>query len=286
VISGLHFGQGGPKVIGTISSTGRNAGLTPLEDLKPLQVKVEDLPPRLRDLPMLKPTPRASDIPNADRGERTDNSNTQFAILGVWAAARHGIPMERTLAMLVKRFRLSQNNDGSWGYHYSTNGQTHGSPAMTGVGLLGLAVGHGLVAGSDPAKSKPVLKDPAIEAGLKRLSQHLDADAPPPPRGGPKKPNPRNPRQLIKAAGANCYFLWTVERVGVLYNLSSIGETSWYEWCVDVLLPRQQNDGSWVPGLGNFTHADTSQALLVLKRANLTRDLTARINFMRLKEEK
>ena len=25
----------------------------------------------------------------------TDNSNTQFATLGLWAAGRHGVPMER-----------------------------------------------------------------------------------------------------------------------------------------------------------------------------------------------
>src|SRR5262249_39207659 len=47
----------------------------------------------------------------------SDNSNTQFAILALWVAQRHGVPMERTLKLMVQRFRQSQNADGSWGYH-------------------------------------------------------------------------------------------------------------------------------------------------------------------------
>src|SRR5207302_4089676 len=45
-----------------------------------------------------------------------DNSNTQFAILGLWAARRHGVPVEKALARADSRFRTSQNGDGGWGY--------------------------------------------------------------------------------------------------------------------------------------------------------------------------
>src|SRR5581483_5560369 len=107
---------------------------------KPLGAKLEDLPPRLRGLPAINPVPAAANLPV---GVVSDNSNTQFAILGVWASVKYGIPMERTLALMMKRFRVSQKADGGWIYHFDTSGQGAGAAAMTGVGLLGLAVGHG-----------------------------------------------------------------------------------------------------------------------------------------------
>src|SRR5437588_5393101 len=48
----------------------------------------------------------------------TDNSNTHFAILGLWAARRHEVPVERSFALMNRRFRTSQNGDGSWNYGY------------------------------------------------------------------------------------------------------------------------------------------------------------------------
>jgi hypothetical protein len=43
----------------------------------------------------------------------TDNSNTHFAILALWAAQRHNVPMKRTLAAVVRRFYLSQGAAGT-----------------------------------------------------------------------------------------------------------------------------------------------------------------------------
>ena len=52
----------------------------------------------------------------------TDNSNTQFAILALWVAQRHDVPMDRTLRLIANRFQTSQNADGSWGYRYVFGG--------------------------------------------------------------------------------------------------------------------------------------------------------------------
>src|SRR6516162_8165703 len=72
----------------------------------------------------------------------------------------------------------------------------------------------------------------------------------------------------------NLYFLWSVERVGVLLNLKTIGGKDWYRWGVDLLLPAQKDDGSWI-GRGNGISPviDTSMALLFLKRSDLLPDL-------------
>ncbi|MGH7169520.1 MAG: hypothetical protein ACRELG_04495, partial [Gemmataceae bacterium] len=81
----------------------------------------------------------------------TDNSSTQFAILALWAAQRYDVPMKRSLNLIVRRYLTSQNFDGSWNYLYRFGGAFphefkffSSAGAMTCVGLIGLAVGHGL----------------------------------------------------------------------------------------------------------------------------------------------
>src|SRR5207253_1493547 len=99
------------KPAGTVPRKDGDLAMLPYDKLPPRKLPRDQLPKRLKNLPVVQPLPRAKDLPRVDP---TDNSNTQFALLGVWAAGRHGVPMERTLALLVKRFRKSQNEDGSW----------------------------------------------------------------------------------------------------------------------------------------------------------------------------
>ncbi|HZT80033.1 MAG TPA: hypothetical protein VFA26_07425, partial [Gemmataceae bacterium] len=112
-----------------------------------------------------------------------DNSNTQFATLGLWVARRHGLPVDRALQLVDQRFRGSQNADGGWSYvpmgrmpgpRPPMMGPGNGStPAMTCAGLLGLAVHHGAV--NDKAKEKGgrPARDPGndavVQAGLRAL---------------------------------------------------------------------------------------------------------------------
>jgi hypothetical protein len=76
--------------------------------------------------------------------------------------------------------------------------------------------------------------------------------------------------------------LWTLERVAVLYNLDEVDGKDWYHWGAEVLLDTQRADGSWHVGgyPGNLPTVDTSFALLFLKRANLVRDLSKRLEFV------
>src|SRR5262249_2710884 len=74
----------------------------------------------------------------------TDNSNTQFAILAVLAAQRNGVPVDRALRLITRRFSTAQNPDGSWSYDYKHGGGLPEGVAMNCVGLLGMALVHGL----------------------------------------------------------------------------------------------------------------------------------------------
>ncbi len=58
------------------------------------------LPGELHGIPALQAPVPAKPFPTQDA---SDNSNTQFAALGLWVTGRHGIPIERALALLTTR---------------------------------------------------------------------------------------------------------------------------------------------------------------------------------------
>ena len=104
--------------------------------------------------------------------------------------------------------------------------------------------------------------DPVVEIGMKALARHIGQE-----QGGP---------------GANKYFLWSVERVGMLYNRPSIDGKEWYPWGADILVKSQKAEGGWADGgyPGANPASDTCFALLFLKRANLAKDLSTKLEFL------
>src|SRR5206468_12811238 len=70
----------------------------------------------------------------------------------------------------------------------------------------------------------------------------------------------------------NYYYLYALERVGMLYGTPSIGTHDWYAEGSRKLLELQQSDGSWWDRVDGNKHQggasrDTCFALLFLKRA-------------------
>ncbi len=201
---------------------------------------------------------------------RWDNSNTQFAILALWVAGRHHVRIDRSIALVNKHFSDTHlaagpdannlNQDGSWPYSGDDKGGNPW-PAMTCSGLLGLAVAHGLVA-EGQSHGNP-LDDPPIRRGLAMLGREINRDD--------------------EKRALDLYYLWSVERVGVLYGLRKIGEQDWYEWGRKQLLAEQRGDGTWNESTfygGNPPVVDTCFALLFLKQANLARDLTSKLQLL------
>ncbi len=237
-----------------------------------------DLPQSLKKLPVL------NDFVSNKAGGG-DNSNTQFAILALWAARRYDIHMERTFALMLKRFQTSQNSDGSWDYHYDTNPNSKGRATMTGVGLLGLAVGHGLAydiskaggAGGAARDAKP-MEDEMIKKGFTAFGRHIQEELPHMPRkakgggkagakGAGKAPEVSKDK---KDAMHNLYFLWTLERVAVLYQQKTIDGKDWYAWGANYLCDVQQPAGNWHNGnySGSAATLDTclQRHVLVLRQ--------------------
>lgn len=193
----------------------------------------------------------------------TDNSNTHFATLAVWAARRHDVPVERTLDLLAQRFRTSQNADGTWAYDYAKGGKGGGAPAMTCVALLGLAIGHVV----DPDVAVRPEQDPRVVNAFAWLSKQVGA-----PAGSTAG------RPLVKDVGG-LYYLWAMERVAVLYDVGRLDRKDWYLWGAEILLCHQKGEGHWDEGGYHGQHPvlNTAFALLFLKRANLTPDLSRRL---------
>jgi hypothetical protein len=261
--------------------------------------------------PMLTPAQEEVLLAQLKRGEAcppgtspekfATNSNTQFAILALWTARKHGVPADLALRDVAQHLRATQNADGSWGYADKDLAGVH-RDSMTCVGLLGLAVGLGLDQPLEKGGGGALLHDPAIERGLQFLGQRLGQTETLSPQERNRRLReaadlveqmPRwarastEERKLISKkiqaqlqwrgayvgadAMGDLYFLWSVERVAVLFDLARIGGKDWYAWGSTILLDQQKTDGSWrerFPGI-----PDTCFALLFLKRASLIKDL-------------
>jgi hypothetical protein len=213
-----------------------------------------------------------------------DNSNTQFAMMALWVARRHDLPVGAALVNVGKRFRTTQTADGAWTY---VPGPTPGKqtvyrhPAMTCAGLLALALDKGA-----QNKTKDDLeKDDVAKKGFAYLGKHLanpGGDAAPfpnPLRGNVPPAAPANPlvARGLDRGGNYYYFLFSLERMAVVYDLAKIGEVDWYAWGAEDLVNHQAANGSWTAAFPEW-HADTCFALLFLKRANVARDLTDNFN--------
>jgi VWFA-related protein len=183
---------------------------------------------------------------NRNRGGAGDNSNTQFALLGLWAAGRHGFDSDEALESIDGHFRSSQLRDGRWGYRNNMQG----SEAMSCAGLMGLAI-----AASRPslaerqtarARGAALAADPAFQAALRAVGQ----DA--------------------RRAGehSDIYYLWSLERVCVALGLRSLDGFDWYAHGARILLNRQESDGGW-PSDRWGRLPSTALALLFLRKANL-----------------
>ncbi len=235
---------------------------------QPVQVRLPQawLKPNLQKLPVVQNQGLRKGQQKLRRGSG-DNSNTQFAILALWAARRHGVPTEQAILAAYERFVTSQHNDGGWGYTMAGHGTT---PSMTCVGLLGHGMGHGTspeIVRFDPANPrnsvvKSPLEDARIQTGLKTLSKFI---------GDPEFEN-----KNAKFPMQNLYFLWSVERVAMLYDLKTIDGKDWYGWGAQILVHNQQPTGAWANSHyhGACPSLNTCLALLFLKRSNLVQDLT------------
>jgi hypothetical protein len=255
-------------------------------------VPKDDKPPGQTDVPALRRPASGGQIEGGIGRGRGDHSNTQFACFALWIGRKRGLPVKAALKGVQDNFRVTQGDDGTWGY---TNGRPTGSinPSMTCAGLIGLAVAYGyanelaIVANAKPSKEgapvkkKPLqegTRDPSVRPGLLALGSLMDVAMLPPARVqrqlGLDLGQGQPARQGNSLNQSQNYFLWSLERVAVAYGLETIGNKDWYGRGAELLLATQNQDGSWDNDLTGAA-VETAFGLLFLQRANLAPDLSA-----------
>jgi hypothetical protein len=194
-----------------------------------------------------------------------DNSNSQYAALGIRSCVDAGVDFpEDTYRRARKWMKGSQHSAaGGAGIGVATGGEPSAPPAgwcymgknhdghnaygsMT-VGAIGALAIYDTLLGEDWRK------DPAVASGISWMAKNFSVAG---------NPGPPSERWCKDTHYGHFYFLYGLERAGVLCRTEWMGRHPWYSEGAGFLLANQDRDGSWS---GNIY--DTCFAILFLKRA-------------------
>ncbi|HEV3263852.1 MAG TPA: prenyltransferase/squalene oxidase repeat-containing protein, partial [Gemmataceae bacterium] len=190
-------------------------------------------------------------------GREPDNSNTQYALLGLHEGHLAGAVIQRQVwKQLLKLYTDSQHPDGSWGY---SDLRSQPSLTMTTAGLSGLIIaGMELNNGREQPNGNGTFKrcgvydeNPQVRKALDWIGDHFRLEL-------------KDPIRPIY------YNLYGIERAGRLSGQRFLGRHDWYrEGCEYLVNPeRIREDGSWAADgqLDSWPVVSTSFALLFLSK--------------------
>lgn len=195
-------------------------------------------------------------------GGRIDNSNTQFALLGLRAASRMGLVVPEKV-WLEALDGLSLFHDQGGGSFYAPHAPPQNPYArapylgMTAASLASLAVLQ--EAAAEHARLRAAMQRcKLVEPGVSWLERHFDVA------------HNYFDDGTWKANGLHlCAYLWAVERWCGLTGRARVAGRDWYAEGANMLLDIQAQDGSWDDERGP---EPTCFALLFLRRATITPD--------------
>lgn len=191
---------------------------------------------------------------------RPDNSNTQFALLGLRAATRMGLTVpEKVWLEALDGLSLFQDKGGGSIYAPGAPNQNPPVPyaGMTAASLASLAVLQ--EAARDHPRLRAVLERCKwIAAGERWLESRFDV-----------KHNYREDGSWKANGQFHHAYLWALERWCGLTGRATVAGRDWYAEGASFLLETQARNGSWDAEAGPST---TCFALLFLRRATITPD--------------
>jgi hypothetical protein len=216
-----------------------------------------------------------------DGPDEGDNSNSQYAALGLRACHDAGILLpQEAINLASKWWRDSQKasegpplklefkdndrpTDGKsgvmrvtvaepqgWCYKGHADHKAYGSMTVGAVGSLAI---YGYIRDNDGGKKRSWRKDRDLHEGFAWLASHFSVTW---------NPGPYENKDFAEnSQNAYPYYLYAMERAGLLYGTETIGSHEWYPEGAKVLLESQKADGSW------DSANDTCFAILFLRRA-------------------
>ncbi len=177
--------------------------------------------------------------------DEADHSVSQFAVLGMWALAQAGVEIPTAYWQLVDQaWHRHQLASGAWGYRVAfpprpkpvdpkATVDPRKPPAkleptvipptvsMTAAGAATLFITQEYL--QLVPKCNGNIDDPAIDAGLRYLGEHLT--------------------ELV--AGREYYTLFGISRVGLASGYKYLGATDWFKWGSDKACRDQAANGGW-----------------------------------------
>lgn len=239
-----------------------------------------------------------------------NRSNSQFAALALWIARKYDVPVRHALLAVAENTRDNTHQDGGWVYN-TNNPEQGGYTTNTCAGLIFLALGAAVADTQQDSvpKTQHLLRDPVVIKALTVIAKDVGKPTLPqqiqkaylaalsewhakekaivlgkasPPNNGPYAPvvgiNKHGgdvhylPGVHLGIRGGDLYFLWSVERMAVIYDLKTIHGEDWYKWGSKIIVSTQLQDGRWENDY--LSVPDTCFALLFLTHANIVEDLT------------
>jgi hypothetical protein len=193
-----------------------------------------------------------------------DNSNSQYAALGIRACAEAGIEFPKEVIQRARDWLVKcQNYDGGWPYLLpaglgpeSKEGEvrhpSYGSMTLGAIGSLSIF---------DKLLGENFKKNQSIVRGMDWMAKRFQPDKHP---GMEERHNPIKDKRMV---GEMMYYLYSMERAGDMFGTESFGPHAWYPEGGAFLLRVQTKDGSWKDPSSECEPVATCFAILFLKRA-------------------
>lgn len=175
-------------------------------------------------------------------------SRSQYAVLGVWAAAQMGVEIPEGYWRTVETAWLrAQEADGGWAYQKAKYPTT---PGITAVGVATLYIAQEFLAAEPGSRCRGNVESSAIDQGLKYMEAHAAQFA----------TDEKYERDFPYAT------LYAVERIGVASGRKYFGKFDWFQKGADWLLTKQAKSGGFTIGIDQGPIPSTCFAMLFLSR--------------------
>jgi hypothetical protein len=204
---------------------------------------------------------------NRDGPAAGDNSNSQYAALGIRACHEAGIVFPREVIELSRKYWIEDQEKGDnkdavatgpgggiprgWGYGKVEEGKCYGSMTAGAIGALCIF---------DYILAIEFKKDKAVQDGIAWLAKNFI------PTNNPGRPN-----------WFHYYYLYGCERAGMLADVTHFGAHDWYLQGANLLLDQQRADGAWGGDEPQYHKPawSTCFAILFLKQATRRLDVAS-----------